>query len=157
VNTNELTATERVVADLPHHCNGCTNRWNGYNTCHCSACHVTFSSIDAFDRHRRGGQCLPPAAVGLVQSGRRYECWGRRDDRQHPFLLVVCAPDGPETLGQYDLAFFSKFSRCRGRRQDVVVTARNEQQWCAIVIGEVVGRRPWNPAALNGPSTHGHE
>lgn len=33
MNINELTAAERVVADLPHHCTGCTNRWNGYNAC----------------------------------------------------------------------------------------------------------------------------
>lgn len=61
---------------LPHHCNGCTARWDGYNTCHCAACHRTFTTIKNFDLHRRG-QCLPPAAVGLVRSDRTYECFGR--------------------------------------------------------------------------------
>lgn len=87
---------------VPHHCNGCPNRWNGYNTCHCSGCHATFSNIDVFDRHRRGGECLRPATVGLAPSGRSYECWGRPDNRPHPFSLAVSANGGSETLGQYD-------------------------------------------------------
>lgn len=32
---------------------------------HCSACHHTFSGVTAFDRHRRGGACLRPLAIGL--------------------------------------------------------------------------------------------
>lgn len=32
---------------------------------HCSACHHTFGGITAFDRHRRGGECLDPLAIGL--------------------------------------------------------------------------------------------
>jgi hypothetical protein len=86
----------------PHHCNGCANRWNGCNTCHCAGCHMTFTNIRAFDHHRRSGRCLPPATVGLVQSGRSYECWEQRDERPHPFSLLVPAADGLEALGQYD-------------------------------------------------------
>jgi hypothetical protein len=102
VNTNELTVTERVVADLPHHCHGCANRWNGYSTCHCSACHLTFSTIHAFDRHRRGGHCLDPATAGLVRSSRGYECWGQRGDQPHPHSLMVLAQDGLEAPSGHD-------------------------------------------------------
>lgn len=71
----------------PHCCNGCADRWGGQHTCHCSACHLTFCTIHAFDRHRRGGDCLDPAVAGLVQSNRSYECWGR------PFSLTVDASE----------------------------------------------------------------
>lgn len=32
---------------------------------HCGACHLTFSGVSGFDRHRRGGACLDPAAFGF--------------------------------------------------------------------------------------------
>jgi hypothetical protein len=32
---------------------------------HCGACHRTFGSVSAFDRHRRGEQCLSPLTIGL--------------------------------------------------------------------------------------------
>lgn len=32
---------------------------------HCGSCHHTLSGITAFDRHRRGGVCLSPLAIGL--------------------------------------------------------------------------------------------
>ncbi len=35
---------------------------------HCSACHGTFGSVSGFDRHRRGGQCLDPAALRFVRN-----------------------------------------------------------------------------------------
>ena len=85
---------------LPHHCNSCNHRRNGFDTCHCAGCHVTLTSIRAFDRHRRDGQCQPPATVGLVQSVRSYECWQQRDERPHPFSLLVSAPDGSEILAE---------------------------------------------------------
>lgn len=99
MNANEFAAPAGMVVGLPHHCNGCTNRWNGYHTCHCAACHVTFSNIDCFDRHRRAGRCQPPVTAGLIESGRRYECWGRPDDRRHPFSLAVSAPEGSKSVG----------------------------------------------------------
>ncbi len=37
---------------------------------HCGACHITMRTVTDFDRHRRDGQCLDPAAIGLVQVGR---------------------------------------------------------------------------------------
>jgi hypothetical protein len=88
VNTNEL----------PHHCNGCANRWNGFDTCHCVGCHLTFIGTAAFDRHRRGGECQPPASVGLVPSGRRYECWGHSGKR--PPSLHGFASDSSEVLAE---------------------------------------------------------
>lgn len=74
------------MSGLPHHCNGCTTRWNGANTAHCAACHTTFTGITAFDRHRVGSHaagkrhCLTPDAVGLVLTGRAYPCWGEPGD-----------------------------------------------------------------------------
>jgi hypothetical protein len=39
------------------------------------------SGVTAFDRHRRNGQCLNPAGIGLtLLAGRAYECWGNTED-----------------------------------------------------------------------------
>lgn len=70
---------------LPHHCAKCTGRWNGFNTAHCSACHLTFTGVTAFDKHRAGNHsvrryCLSPEEVGLVLTGRAYPCWGFPSD-----------------------------------------------------------------------------
>ena len=37
---------------------------------HCAAagCHRTFGSVTEFDRHRRGGRCLDPTGLGLVEA-----------------------------------------------------------------------------------------
>ena len=39
----------------------------GFKTCHCAACHRTFTSVEAFDRHQRledgGIVCLDPATL----------------------------------------------------------------------------------------------
>jgi hypothetical protein len=70
-----------VTGQLPHHCGKCDNRWHGYNTAHCGACHQTFTAVTAFDKHRTGShsrgtrRCLPPAEAGLVLSSRSYPCW----------------------------------------------------------------------------------
>lgn len=95
--TNEIAAVDNV-ASFPHHCNGCANRWNGFETCHCARCHLTFASIRAFDRHRRRGECQSPASVGLVPSGRRYECWGHPGKR--PISLHGFASDGSAVVAQ---------------------------------------------------------
>lgn len=72
-----LTGT-RAFEDLPHRCR-CNARWAGSNTCHCGACHLTFSSVGTFDKHRVGGKCNSPSDVGLVLiPGRAYEVWGTR-------------------------------------------------------------------------------
>ncbi len=55
MNTNDLIATERGVVDLPHHCNGCTNRWNGRNTCHCYDCRDPSREAQISDAPEIGG------------------------------------------------------------------------------------------------------
>ncbi len=64
------------------HCPKCRLGWSGLSTAHCTACHRTFTTIGAFDRHRTGSHakdtrsCLAPDTVGLVDAGRLYPCWG---------------------------------------------------------------------------------
>jgi len=46
---------------------------------HCgSGCHVTFGGVAGFDSHRRNGQCLDPANLGMVD---RDGVWRRTTDR----------------------------------------------------------------------------
>lgn len=66
-------------------CGNCDVKWTGDRTCHCGACHLTFTCLSAFDTHRKDFGCLHPGAVGLVtheRGGRefRYEAWGRPGD-----------------------------------------------------------------------------
>jgi hypothetical protein len=66
---------------LPHSCGGCDSRWSGGLTCHCGSCHNSFGGVSNFDRHRRNGQCVDPAELGLsLLSGRAYPCWGSSED-----------------------------------------------------------------------------
>lgn len=73
-----------VNPQLPHSCGSCDNRWAGASTAHCGGgrgCHVTFSSPSSFDRHRREGRCLAPAAAGLAALDRAgYVVWGSPAD-----------------------------------------------------------------------------
>ncbi|MEU4568679.1 hypothetical protein [Micromonospora sp. NPDC023956] len=50
-------------------CAGCSARWTGLTLAHCAGCHLTFSAVSTFDRHRAGTvnarRCLDPAEVGL--------------------------------------------------------------------------------------------
>jgi hypothetical protein len=55
--------------------NCCGARWTGLGAAHCSACHHTFTSAGAFDRHRRNGKCLPPETIGLVKADRDWPGW----------------------------------------------------------------------------------
>lgn len=54
----------------------CGAQWTGYGVAHCPACHLTFTSDSAFNRHlasQRTAGCLDPADVGLggrVDAGR---------------------------------------------------------------------------------------
>lgn len=34
---------------------------------HCTVCHNTFSGVTYFDDHRLNGECINPAALGLVK------------------------------------------------------------------------------------------
>lgn len=55
----------------------CRKWWTGNERSHASCCHETFSSLTAFDRHRKGGQCNDPASVGLVARAKPYgTLWG---------------------------------------------------------------------------------
>jgi len=62
---------------LPYTCGGCSARWSGYRTAHCTVCHITFAGPSNFDDHRRDGRCLPPATVGMQWTQRLgYVVWG---------------------------------------------------------------------------------
>ena len=64
---------------------GACGRWwtGGERASHCGSCHETFSSLTAFERHRRGLRCNPPTEVGLIA-------------REKPFgtLWAIPGPDG---------------------------------------------------------------
>lgn len=48
-------------------CSGCPSRWSGLARAHCSGCHLTFTGVSAFDRHRSSeGTCLLPPDLGMV-------------------------------------------------------------------------------------------
>ena len=50
------------------HCRDCHATWNREsNVSHCSSCHNTFSGPSSFTEHRKHGECLDPAGVGLEQ------------------------------------------------------------------------------------------
>lgn len=40
---------------------------------HCALCHLTFSGVTAFDKHRKAGVCTSPQAMGLTN---RDGVWG---------------------------------------------------------------------------------
>ncbi|MGW6695598.1 FDXHR family putative zinc-binding protein [Rhodococcus sp. NPDC054953] len=55
----------------------CGQWWTGAQRAHASCCHRTFSSLSAFDRHRKGLTCNDPAEVGLVARPKPFgELWG---------------------------------------------------------------------------------
>jgi predicted amidophosphoribosyltransferase len=51
-------------------CGGCSKEWGGLRAAHCSRCHRTFSSVNAFDIHqvwtKKPFVCNEPAACGMV-------------------------------------------------------------------------------------------
>lgn len=54
--------SQPVNHQQPHGCAGCDNRWGGYSTAHCAACHLTFTGLSAVglivgvDRADRGSR-----------------------------------------------------------------------------------------------------
>jgi hypothetical protein len=51
--------------------------WTGNERSHASCCHRTFSSLSAFEAHRRGLRCNDPATVGLIARAKPYgDLWG---------------------------------------------------------------------------------
>lgn len=51
-------------------CVECAREWSGRNAAHCSQCHLTYTTPNAFDRHqslRKGVvNCSDPSSVGMV-------------------------------------------------------------------------------------------
>lgn len=73
---------------------------------HCGACHRTLGSVTDFDRHRRGGVCLDPVTLGLVEvaglwaSPERHASAARKAVALKARLRVRhTAPDGSERVG----------------------------------------------------------
>ena len=64
-------------------CARCDNWWTGLQSCHCGACHRTFTGVYAFDMHRAGSHakgtrhCVDPATVGLVPADKPWPGWSR--------------------------------------------------------------------------------
>lgn len=55
----------------------CNSWWTGTERSHCGGCCLTFSSLTAFERHRKGLRCNDPATVGLVARQKPYgDLWG---------------------------------------------------------------------------------
>lgn len=55
----------------------CGKWWTGAERSHASCCHRTFSSLSAFDHHRKGGRCNDPATLGLVARSKPFgDLWG---------------------------------------------------------------------------------
>lgn len=42
---------------------------------HCTVCHRTFISVEAFDHHRRDGRCRDPRRIRMIMSGGRWWFW----------------------------------------------------------------------------------
>lgn len=59
----------------------CGKTWTGLRRAHCPACHETFNSDSAAEKHRAGRpgidrRCLPPADAGLVPVEHSWgTCW----------------------------------------------------------------------------------
>lgn len=76
-----MTTATPKIAPTRITCPRCDAAWTGLATAHCSACHRTFTTVSAFDKHRDGSHsrgtrhCVDPETVGLVQAARPYPCW----------------------------------------------------------------------------------
>ncbi len=59
----------------------CGQSWTGLRRAHCPACHLTFNSDSAAEKHRIGRpgidrRCLPPADAGLIAVQQPWGvCW----------------------------------------------------------------------------------
>jgi hypothetical protein len=68
-------------------CSSCDRTWTSYIEAHCSVegCHLHFSTIRNFDRHRRSERCVDPSLVGLVARQRvRGTTWVASEEREPP-------------------------------------------------------------------------
>jgi hypothetical protein len=48
-------------------CGHCLREWAPLGQAHCASCHEQFNSTAAFDRHRRGFECIPAELFGEPQ------------------------------------------------------------------------------------------
>ena len=69
-------------------CLTCGKTWSGHRRCHCGTCHQNFSSVSAFDVHRRNFKCRPLAETKLVPVSGYWSFPGER-----PALLCVRVQD----------------------------------------------------------------
>lgn len=60
---NPIPGRDGIPASAIVH--SCGAWWTGAERSHCGGCHLTFTSLTAFDNHRRGQTCNDPATVGL--------------------------------------------------------------------------------------------
>lgn len=58
---------------------------------HCGACHRTFGGVHGFDAHRRRGECVNPATLGMVETRR---VWRRPIPDGWPTRVPQRAADG---------------------------------------------------------------
>lgn len=68
-------------------CPKCKEIWSGLAIAHCSGCHKTFKSVNAFSKHRVGNECLDPESLGMEMSEKGYwrvpfvggeQFWGKK-------------------------------------------------------------------------------
>lgn len=63
------------------HCR-CGATWTGSLMCHCSACHVTFTTVGSFDSHRSNDSCLSPGRTRPRLVEVRPGVFGRSGERR---------------------------------------------------------------------------
>lgn len=78
-----------------------TCRCPSLSQAHCSVCHVTFGGVSLFDDHRKAGECVEPASLGMVE---RDGIWRRPIDdadleRVRAFRRSGTAVDGRTGAG----------------------------------------------------------
>lgn len=75
VPTEDVNPTPIPKSAVTH--GECGSWWTGAERSHASCCHRTFSSLSAFDQHRKGLRCNNPEDVGLVAREKPYgTLWG---------------------------------------------------------------------------------
>lgn len=58
----------------------CGRTWSGTSRAHCSGCHLTFTGLVAFEKHRKQFECVKPWRLpGVFQL--RNGLWGLPGDR----------------------------------------------------------------------------
>lgn len=79
-DASEDTRDAGILAEIsapPAFSHTCGARWTGLLAAHCAPCHRTFGGVAGFEKHRKGGTCLDPATLGMVE---RDGIWRRPPD-----------------------------------------------------------------------------